>query len=84
MPDPVMPAAELRHEVVEPPFNLLPVGPELDILVRPSQVTRLAKLIPGAKYERIDGAGHGVIQQCPQQVNDRLLSHFADADRAST
>jgi len=58
------------------------IGPRLDILVRPSQVARLAKLIPGARYERIEDAGHGVIQQCPKQVNDHLLSHFADAERA--
>jgi pimeloyl-ACP methyl ester carboxylesterase len=60
----------------------LVISPQLDILVRPAQVARLASLIPGARFEPIEGAGHGVIQQCPRQVNHLLLEHFDAVDRA--
>lgn len=58
----------------------LVIGGSEDILVRPAACARLASLIEGARYERIEGAGHGVTRQCPERINTLLLSHFAAAD----
>lgn len=58
------------------------VRPGSDILVRSEQSDHLAQLIPNAQLLRVDGAGHGVVRQCPGLVNAALLAHFQAADAA--
>ncbi len=58
----------------------LVVKPGLDVLVRPDQSDRLARLIPGARLECFAEAGHGLIRQCPERLNPMLLEHMAAAE----
>ncbi|MFO0749197.1 MAG: alpha/beta fold hydrolase [Myxococcota bacterium] len=51
-----------------------------DMLLPPDGCEALARLIPGAKTLRLPDAGHGVIGQCPEPVNEALLEHLAAAD----
>ncbi len=59
----------------------LVIRPGQDILVRPDESDRLARLIPGARLARFDHCGHAVTRQDPQGVGRELLEHFAAADR---
>jgi pimeloyl-ACP methyl ester carboxylesterase len=59
------------------------VKPELDILVNPRHSDRLKRGIKHAKVMKLPAAGHGVIFQCAEEVNQRLLAHFESAS-AST
>jgi pimeloyl-ACP methyl ester carboxylesterase len=76
--------AVLRHDTAGrlPDLRLptLVIAPDLDILVRPSACRRLAELIPGARIERIPDAGHGLVYQSADRINDWLLDHFASAE----
>jgi len=54
--------------------------PEQDCLIPPFEGYRLGKLIPGSKVVRFGGAGHGLNWQFSNQVNERLLAHFDEAD----
>ena len=60
----------------------LVVMPTLDVLVRPSQSDRLARLIPGARLVTFPEAGHGVIRQCYATLNPMLLEHMAAANQS--
>jgi len=53
-----------------------------DLLIRPREVDRLARLLPHAKVMRFDAAGHGVIRQCADALNTAMLAHFAASDRS--
>lgn len=64
-------------------LDVLLIRPGRDLLVRPEQSDRLARLMPHARMVRLDEAGHGLIRQCAQQVNEALLGHFARADGRS-
>ncbi len=57
------------------------VRPGQDLLVRPEESDRLARLIPNAQLVRFDACGHAVTRQDPQGVAKALLAHFAAADR---
>lgn len=56
------------------------VRPGMDILVRPTQIDRLAKRIPNADVVRFDDAGHGVTFQKAAELNAALRRHFERAD----
>jgi 3-oxoadipate enol-lactonase len=56
------------------------IKPGEDILVRPSGSDALARLIPGARVLKIANAGHGVIRQAADTVNEALLAHFQAVD----
>ena len=58
----------------------LVVKPDQDVLVRPDQSDRLARLIPGARLETFPDAGHGLIRQCHARLNPMLLEHMAAAE----
>ncbi|MCB9738290.1 MAG: alpha/beta fold hydrolase [Deltaproteobacteria bacterium] len=58
---------------------VLLVRPEKDLLIAPSQVDRLHRLLPHAEVLHVD-AGHGLIRQIPSQLNAALLRHFAAAE----
>ncbi len=47
-----------------------------DIIFPPACGRALAAGLPGAKYIEVPDAAHGVTIQCPEVVNDGLLSHF--------
>jgi len=51
-----------------------------DDLLPPKGCEALAELIPGARLVHIPDAGHGVIGQCPDVVNEALVAHLAAAD----
>lgn len=51
-----------------------------DRLLPPSGCEALGRLIPGARTLSMPEAGHGIIGQRPEPVNDALLAHFAEAD----
>lgn len=57
------------------------IKPELDILVSPRHSDRLHRDIRHAALMKLPDAGHGLIFQCAEKVNQRLLEHF---DSAST
>ena len=50
-----------------------------DVLLPPSGCDALARLIPGARKVVLADAGHGVIGQCPDEVNAALLAHLDGA-----
>lgn len=82
-------AAVLRHNSAAQLGKLhslptLLVRPGQDILVRPGEVDRLARLLPHAQVLRLDDAGHGLIRQVPEVLNPALLAHLAAADAAAS
>ena len=52
-----------------------------DILIRPSHSEALARGIPSARLVRIHEAGHGVIVEQRDAVNQLLREHFEAAER---
>ncbi|MCB9786578.1 MAG: alpha/beta fold hydrolase [Deltaproteobacteria bacterium] len=58
------------------------VKPADDILVAPRHSDRLHRLIPGSRLLEIADAGHGVLGQHAERLNEALLTHYARADRA--
>lgn len=78
-------AAVLRHGTAPRLAGLgriptLVVKPSRDVLIRPQESDRLARLIPGARLLTFDDAGHGVIRQHHETLNRALLEHFAASD----
>lgn len=78
-------AAVLGHDARDRIHTLeglptLVIQPARDRLVRPSQCGRLHRMIPGARLLTVPDAGHGVIRQSAEIVNEALLRHFADSD----
>lgn len=59
------------------------IKPELDILVNPEHSERLKRGIRHASMMVLPDAGHGLIFQSAQEVNERLLEHFASAAGAA-
>ena len=55
------------------------IKPELDILISPRHSDRLQQNIEHASMMKLPDAGHGLIFQCADQVNQRLLRHFGSA-----
>jgi len=58
----------------------LVIKPTLDLLVPPSGSDALGELIPGARVVSVEGAGHGLMGQVPDEVNGLLLAHLAAVD----
>jgi len=56
-------------------FPILSIVGDLDILVKPEHSYSMPGQI-GADLIIVQGAGHGLIQQCPDTVNEALLHHF--------
>ena len=59
------------------------VRPGQDILVRPSEMDRIARHMSHARVLRFDDAGHGVTYQKAAELNSALREHFAAADRGA-
>jgi aminoacrylate hydrolase len=55
-----------------------------DLIALPRHGRELAQSIPGARFELVPGASHGIILNRPQLVNDALESFIAEAERART
>ena len=68
-------STESRLSQIEVPTLL--VRPGKDILIRPSQTDRLARLISNARVLRFEEAGHGVTFQMATELNQALREHFA-------
>jgi pimeloyl-ACP methyl ester carboxylesterase len=47
-----------------------------DLIARPAYGRELAAAIPGARYEELPGAAHGVTIHDAKSINDRLSAHF--------
>ncbi len=77
--------AVLRHDarprLREIGLPTLIVQPAKDILVRPENSDRLRKEIPHAEVLTLRDAGHGAVFQSADEINARLLSHFANAEQ---
>lgn len=78
-------AAVLRHRTKDRLAGLeglptLVVQAGQDVLIRAREVQRLHRLIPGARLEVFEDAGHGILGQCAARLNELLLEHFAEAD----
>jgi 3-oxoadipate enol-lactonase len=58
----------------------LVVSARYDVISRAGYGERLAGGIPGARFVRIDDAGHGVPIQRADRINRLLAEHFAAAD----
>lgn len=58
----------------------LVVQPGKDLLIRPSATRGLAARIQGAHRLHLPTAGHGVLRQCREEVNQALLAHLASAE----
>ena len=54
----------------------LVVGADRDHLIRPSHSERLAATIPHARFVRIQQAGHGIIFEQADALNEELLRHL--------
>ena len=59
------------------------VRPGMDILIRPSQMDRLARRLRHAQVLRFDDSGHGVLFQKASELNSALRTHFERADAAT-
>ena len=59
------------------------VRPGMDILIRPSQMDRLARRLRHAQVLRLDDSGHGVLFQKASELNSALRTHFERADAAT-
>ena len=80
-------AAILRHRTASrlPELAGLPtlvVKAGKDVLVRPRECHRLHTLIPGSRLVEFEDAGHAIMHQCADRLNETLLEHFSDADGA--
>jgi 3-oxoadipate enol-lactonase len=62
-------------------FPSLVICAEQDLLVRPKLTRDLHRGIPGAELFCVPDAGHGVIRQSFEGINEKMLLHFAAADR---
>ena len=54
----------------------LVIGGTADVLTPPMEARRLARLIPGARLEMVDGAGHTIMLERAEELED-LLVEFA-------
>jgi pimeloyl-ACP methyl ester carboxylesterase len=77
-------SAVMRHRTDDRLHRLdaptLLIKPGRDILVRPEEVDRLKRLIPHAELVEYPDAGHGITFQRAADLNERVLSHFAEND----
>jgi pimeloyl-ACP methyl ester carboxylesterase len=55
----------------------LVIGGSRDVLIRPSQVNDLADAIPGSELHMLEGAGHLIIWERHEQVNELVLSFLS-------
>jgi pimeloyl-ACP methyl ester carboxylesterase len=54
------------------------IQPKEDLLVNPKHSEDLKRKIPHAQLISVK-AGHGVIREIPQEINQALLKHFKSA-----
>jgi 3-oxoadipate enol-lactonase len=59
----------------------LVVGGTADLLTPPAEARRIARLVPGARLELMDGGGHMLMFERTEQLN-RLIADFAHSVRA--
>ncbi len=62
---------------------VLIVKPNDDILVPAESNDELHRLIPGSRMISFSNAGHGITEQCADELNAHLLAHFSAADEAA-
>jgi 3-oxoadipate enol-lactonase len=59
-------------------FPILAITGDKDLLVKPKHSKKMTKLI-GANLVIVEGAGHGILAQCPDLLNELLHKHFVKA-----
>jgi pimeloyl-ACP methyl ester carboxylesterase len=52
-----------------------------DLLVPPEAGRETAQLIPGAKFELIEGMGHDIPPALGQSLSNIIINHIISADR---
>ncbi|HTM20209.1 MAG TPA: alpha/beta hydrolase, partial [Kofleriaceae bacterium] len=55
-----------------------------DRLIRPAASDELHRRIPGSRLVEFAEAGHAVLHQCADRLNQALLDHFASVDSGLT
>lgn len=71
---------DLRPRLSEIRHPTLIIQGSADKAVPPAQSRAAAALIPGARFELIEGGGHWSNRQCPQRVNDLIADFLRPAD----
>ena len=59
---------------------VLVVKPTEDILVPAEASDDLHRRIPGSRMISFSNAGHGITEQCADELNAHMMAHFAAAD----
>jgi pimeloyl-ACP methyl ester carboxylesterase len=72
----VLMGLDLTDDITKIDLPTLVIGGTADLLTPPQESRRMAALIPGARLERVPGAGHMVMLE-RTEVLDRLLVEFA-------
>lgn len=70
--------ADLTPRLSEVRCPTLVVGCEEDLVVRPGQARVAAERIPGARLEMLEGCGHLVMIEAPEEFNGRLVRFLRD------
>lgn len=58
------------------------IRPGKDILIRPNQNDNLHKKIPNSRLINFKNAGHGVMNQCAEELNQELFNLLAEFDKS--
>jgi pimeloyl-ACP methyl ester carboxylesterase len=67
---------DLTHDLPNVRVPTLVIGGTADAITPPGESRRMAKLIPGATLELVDGGGHMLMLERSEQV-DQLIVDFA-------
>ncbi|MGW0805907.1 alpha/beta fold hydrolase [Nonomuraea sp. NPDC002799] len=75
---------DLRPRLPEITSPALLIQGDRDIGVPPARTRAAAALIPGSRFELIEGAGHWSNRQVPDRVNPLIAAFLADMDDADS
>jgi 3-oxoadipate enol-lactonase len=72
----VLVGLDLTHELPKVRVPTLVIGGTADVLTPPFEARQMARLIPGARLELLQGAGHMLMLERTEEV-DQLIADFA-------